>query len=221
MKYIDDLQKIFEANSNVENAYYMKKYMKNKFEFLGIKKPLRDGITKELLKRKNLPKKSELFDTIIELNSFPFREYHQFTLELMKKFVPQFDKSDIEMLEFMIISNSWWDTVDIIATRGVGGYFSKFPEMIEETTNNWMDTNYLWLQRTCLIFQLFYKEKTDKELLAKFILMKKDDNEFFIRKAIGWALRHYSRTNPKWVVEFTEKAELTGLSKREALRLIK
>lgn len=221
MKYIDDLQKIFEANSNEENAQYMKKYMKNKFEFLGIKKPLRDEISKPFLKKENLPKKSELFDTIIELNALHYREYHQFTLELMRKFVSQFDKSDIEMLEFMLISNSWWDTVDMIATRGVGGYFAKFPEMIEETTNKWMDTNYLWLQRTCIIFQLFYKEKTDTNLLAKFILMKKDDNEFFIRKAIGWALRHYSRTNPNWVIEFTEKAELTGLSKREALRLIK
>jgi len=220
-KFVLKIEELFEANRNDENAYFMKKYMKNKFEFLGIKKPLRTELSHDMLKKANLPNKSEFFDIIIELNALEYREYHQFAIEVMIKYAKDFEINDIELLEFMIITNSWWDTVDMVSTKGVGTYFLKFPEMINDITQKWMASEYLWLQRTCIIFQLSYKTKTDTGLLSRFILLKKDDKEFFIRKAIGWALREYSKTNPNWVKNFVNEVGLSGLSKREALRLIK
>ncbi|MFT6151359.1 MAG: 3-methyladenine DNA glycosylase AlkD [Flavobacteriales bacterium] len=120
----------------------------------------------------------------------------------------------------MITNKSWWDTVDLITTNLVGNYFKLFPEQIIPITKIWMESDNIWLQRTCLIFQLKYKEEIDTDLLTDYILQLKDTKEFFINKAIGWILREYTRTNPEWVIDFVNKHELSNLSKREALKLI-
>ena len=127
---------------------------------------------------------------------------------------------DIELFELMITNKSWWDTVDLIATNLVGAYFKLFPEQIIPVTKKWMNSDNMWLQRTCLIFQLKYKEEIDTDLLTDYILQLKDTKEFFINKAIGWILREYTRKNPEWVIDFVNKYELSNLSKREALKLI-
>jgi len=127
---------------------------------------------------------------------------------------------DIELFELMITNKSWWDTVDLITTNLVGNYFKLFPEQIIPITKIWIESDNIWLQRTCLIFQLKYKEEIDTDLLTDYILQLKDTKEFFINKAIGWILREYTRTNPEWVIDFVNKYELSNLSKREALKLI-
>jgi 3-methyladenine DNA glycosylase AlkD len=79
----------------------------------------------------------------------------------------------------------------------------------------------MWLQRTCLLFQLKYRKHTDVDLLVGFIMLLRNSKEFFIRKAIGWSLREYSKTNPEFVISFVEKNQLSGLSEREALKWMK
>ena len=131
------------------------------------------------------------------------------------------DENPIEFIEFMIVNKPWWDTVDWVASHHAGTYFKMFPHLIREKTGAWMNSENIWLQRSALLFQLKYKRHTDEKLLFDYILKLKDSKEFFIRKAIGWALREYSKTAPESVVHFVETTELSGLSRREALKWLK
>jgi 3-methyladenine DNA glycosylase AlkD len=99
-------------------------------------------------------------------------------------------------------------------------YFKIFPKQRDHYVNKWIASNNIRLQRTCIIFQLLSKEKMDVEFLADVIKSLLNSKEFFINRAIGWALRDYSRTNPKWVKEFAANTDLHSLSRREALRLM-
>jgi 3-methyladenine DNA glycosylase AlkD len=129
-------------------------------------------------------------------------------------------KEIIQTFEKMLVNKSWWDSVDFINSELLGRYFKKYPEKIRPVTEGWMASNHIWLQRSCLIFQLNYKKQTDTGLLSEYILRLNDSNEFFIQKAIGWALRQYARTDAAWVKDFVEKTPLKPLSKREALKHI-
>ena len=117
----------------------------------------------------------------------------------------------------MIVNKSWWDTVDYIAANLVGNYFRIYHQQTHQTMHKWLDSGNIWLQRTTLIFQLKYKENTDVDLLTRHILALKDSKAFFIRKAIGLALKEYSKTNPDWVREFVDKTSLSG-SERHVCR---
>ena len=103
----------------------------------------------------------------------------------------------------------------------MGAYFITYTGQKDEYVRKWLKSNNIWLQRSALLFQLKYKKDLNTELLNSTIKSLLDSKEFFINKAIGWVLREYSRTNPKWVIEFVSKTDLNTLSKKEALRLIK
>ena len=123
------------------------------------------------------------------------------------------------MNEFMIINKSWWDTVDMIASHLVGTHFKRFPGLIPAYTEKWMASGNFWLQRTALLFQLKYKKETDVELMSDLIKRLAGEKEFFIRKAIGWVLREYSKTDPEIVINFVENQQLSNLSRTEALKV--
>ena len=120
----------------------------------------------------------------------------------------------------MVITNSWWDTVDYIASELSAPYFKKFPGQIKIVTGAWNRSDSFWLQRSSLLFQKNYKAALDKDLLTAYILNLASSKEFFIQKAIGWVLREHSRFDPQWVKAFVDKHQLPSLSKREALKTI-
>ncbi len=219
--YIETIETEFKKQENPENAANQKKYLKNKFEFFGLTTPQRRAIQKPFLQKEYLPSKNELKDIIIELWQKPQREFQHFALDLSYKYLKKIEKEDMALFEYMIVNKSWWDTVDGVAPKLVAGYFLKFPDQRDDYTEKWLNSGNIWLQRSTLIYQLFYKEDLDTEFLAQAIHRLTGTKEFFINKAIGWILRQYSKTNPVWVEEFVEKTELSGLSKREALRLIR
>ena len=123
-------------------------------------------------------------------------------------------------MEYCIVHKSWWDSVDHLAGYCLGPYFKLFPHQLPAVTDRWNESDNMWLQRSSIMFQKAYKKETDVALLKKYILHCKDSKEFFIRKAIGWALREYSKTDPDWVIKFVERHPLSPLSKREALKRI-
>ncbi|TAE07534.1 MAG: DNA alkylation repair protein [Bacteroidetes bacterium] len=127
-------------------------------------------------------------------------------------------KRALELVESLIITNSWWDSVDYLAPRIAGKLFSRFPEQIERYTSRWIESDNFWLQRSAIIFQLAYKTKTDSALLFAYVERRKDSKEFFIQKAIGWALRQYARSAPQAVRDFVNHTDLAPLSRREALK---
>ncbi len=221
-EFIQALETEFSKNANPKLAEEQKAYLKNKFEFFGMRTESRRLVQKPFLDKKYLPSKAEAFEIIKIIWHKPEREFHYFAQELAFLYHKNSDETDIDLFEFMVLHNSWWDTVDFIATKLVGSYFKAYPAKKKQYINKWLASNHMWLQRTALLFQLKYKDELDTHLLSSTINFLLGSKEFFINKAIGWVLREYSRTNPKWVGQFVEETpELANLSKKEALRLMK
>ena len=219
--YIKPLRKAFELIADKDMAKGQQAYMKNLFPFFGIKTDDRRTITKAHFKEKGLLDEATLHEVVKELWELPNREYQYAGQELLHFHRKTFTIHIIKCIEHCITNKSWWDTVDALNTMAAGVYFEHFPQKISSVTGRWNGSDDMWLNRSSLLFQLKYKQKTDTALLASYIETLAPSKEFFIRKAIGWILREYAKTNPDWVREFVEThGELSGLSKREALKAI-
>ena len=209
----------FKENKNEENAQAMKKYMKDKFEFLGIKSPLRKELQREFLK--GIDKKTPIDKSLVQaLWKEDAREYQYLVLDYLVKEKKKLQKEDITFLEELITTKSWWDSVDLIASHLVGEICKMYPELVYEYIFKWSIDENMWLRRTSILYQLKYKENLDIKILEKVIKANANDKEFFIRKAIGWALREYSKTNKEWVEKFINDNELSPLSIKEASKYI-
>jgi len=148
----------------------------------------------------------------------PEREMQLCAMEILLKHRKQWDNDYFVLFEEMITTKSWWDTVDFIAANLVGDYLSRNKNMIKPSVEVWMQSENIWLQRTAILFQLKYKNKTDVHLLFGLCNQLGSSKEFFIRKAIGWALREYSKTDANAVEQFVAATDLHSFSKREALK---
>jgi 3-methyladenine DNA glycosylase AlkD len=137
----------------------------------------------------------------------------------MGKFIKKFPRDAIQFLEKLLTTKSWWDSVDSIAPLA-GEMARKYPELIDETMNHWSVDDNFWLRRSAILFQLKYKQQTNEDLLYDYIVKNADSKEFFIQKAIGWALREYSKTNPESVKAFIEGNHLAPLSIREGSKYL-
>jgi 3-methyladenine DNA glycosylase AlkD len=219
-EYLQILKNTLEPHANSEEAVFMKKYMKDQFEFFGIKTPLRKELIKSLLIKKLLPSRENLLILIRELWSMPQREYQYVGMVLTEKCLARLLLSDHALFHFMITHKSWWDTVDFIAAHLVGKHLKKNPELVPILVEDWSCSGNLWLQRATLLFQLQYRQATDRELLTRLIMQYRHDQDFFMRKAIGWVLREYSKTDPSWVSHFICTHELSTLSRKEGMKWI-
>jgi 3-methyladenine DNA glycosylase AlkD len=217
--YVEGIAKIFHEKGNPENAFYQAKYMKNHFEFYGLKAKEWMALSKNYFADHGYPAIPELEEFVKLCYRYPQREMHYFAITVLEKLEKKLPVSAIDIFEFAIVNNSWWDTVDWIS-KLVGKHLALHPELQPGITDKFNQSNHLWLVRVSIIFQLFYRDKTDTKLLEKYILPYLGHKDFFIRKAIGWALRHYSKYNPEFVIEFVEQHqnEMSGLSVREAIR---
>ncbi|OGU59425.1 MAG: hypothetical protein A2X64_00735 [Ignavibacteria bacterium GWF2_33_9] len=211
---------LYSQNRNPETAVWAKKYMRDQYEFFGISSPERKVLMKVFFAENLLPDYNELQEIIEDLWNASERELQYFAMTLPEKYKRRWGMEFVELIEFMVTNKSWWDTVDFIASHLAGSYFKKFPNMIEPKTTEWMQSGNIWLQRVCIIFQLKYKKQINENLLYSFCEEMKDSKEFFIQKAIGWALREYSKTNPESVLAFVNETDLKPLSQREATRII-
>jgi len=216
--YIQPLELAFQKHADAGIAAPMKKYMKDRYNYFGIKSPLRKELYREHKLRHGLIPQAETDEIIKWCWQQPQREYQYFAMEFLGKVAKKADKDIINLYVYMIVNKSWWDTVDYIAANLVGNYLKQFPQRTKELTSQWMSSNDMWLQRTCLLFQLKYKSATDSALMHSFISKLSDSREFFIRKAIGWALREYSKTDAEFVIDYVKKYPMSGLSQREALK---
>ena len=195
--------------------------MKNRFPYLGIKTPKRKELLKDFYEENSLPEMQELKQITLDLWELPEREFQYVAIGLLRKFTKKWDENFIELFEQLIITKSWWDTVDGLASWMVGEHFKRFPYIRNKYIDRWMKSGNMWLQRTCLLFQLSYKAKTDDMLMGSVIMALNGSDEFFINKAIGWILREYSKTDAHAVINFVKNNELAPLSNREALKWLK
>lgn len=220
MRYLTLLTTAFTPAANPANAAAMKLYLRDQFEFLGIKTPERRNIIKALKAQHGLPDFTEMPALIKVLWEKPEREYQYAAIDLMQYFHKQWTPDDIHLLEYMITHKSWWDSVDGVISFVAGPWLKKFQDADAAITNQWCNSDNMWLQRAAITFQNGYKQHTNEALLYQYILQHAHAKEFFIQKAIGWALREYSKTNPESVRAFVNRHPLAPLSKREALKRI-
>lgn len=217
--YLSKIQKIFVANGNKTIAKGAKAYLLNQFEFYGIKTPLRRQLCRAFYKAHPITNHTELAKLVKECFAEPQRELHYFAIELLGYHKKLWCIKTLSLIEWMITHNSWWDSVDSTNTHVISKFFLLHPEHIETYTNKWNQSSNKWLIRMSILFQLTYKTKTDTNLLTKYIENSQLHEDFFVRKAIGWALRAYAYTNKKWVTQFVkDHPSLSNLSKREALK---
>lgn len=218
--YADALRKHFETHANPLLADRMSRYMLGQFDFFGIQAPLRKQLSASFIAANGLPDPAEFDGVVKQVWAMPQRELQYAIMEMASRKAFLYAAHQIHLFEYMILQKSWWDTVDYIAANLVGSWLRKNPARTAEITGAFMNSGNLWLQRTVLLFQLKYRKETNEALLYETIDALKTSPEFFIRKAIGWSLREFSKTNPEAVIRFVENNTLSGLSKREALKII-
>lgn len=218
--YIKPLTKAFKEAADPGNAIFQKAYMRDQFEFFGLKTDTRREITKNYFRSNKIEDYDTLEHVVKELWTLPQREYQYAAQELLEYNKKIWAEATIKLIEHCITHKSWWDTVDMLSSYGAGIYFHKFPQKTKRISSAWNSSDNIWLNRSSLLFQLKYKDKTDAELLGRYIRNLSGSKEFFIQKAIGWILREYSKTNAAWVRRFIKENKLAGLSVREGSKYL-
>ena len=205
----------YEKSADPEKALEMSPYMRNKFEFLGISAPRRRSLAKKFIKT---AREDNLinWDFIDYCWARPEREFQYLAIDYLDAVAELLKSGDLSKLKRLITTKSWWDTVDSL-DKIIGDMALNFPG-VGKTMLLWSKDENIWLRRIAIDHQLQRKEKTDTNLLREIIINNLEQKEFFINKAIGWALRDYSKTNSEWVKAFVEeyKNKLAPLSLREA-----
>ena len=218
MKLLDLITEL-EENRNELLAVSMERYMQDKFRFLGVR-----GATRTEIYKKYFPeaRKSKAIDWDFIENCWnkEEREFQYVVVYYLKAMQRFFKREDISRLKYLIVTKSWWDTVDLLA-KVVGSLVIRI-EGYEQIMLEWSKDSNIWLKRVAILYQLSLKDKVDKQILDKILVNNLGDNEFFINKAIGWALRDYSKFDPEWVREFIKKNRdnMANLSIREASKYI-
>lgn len=215
------LEDRFSNNRNDLRAVQMERYMKNKFTMYGMPMAERRSISNAFFKENNPPKDNSIIPFIELCWEQEKREFHYVGMEYAEKCKLFLDPDNFSLFEFLITNHSWWDTVDFIASHLVGKLILNNPDKFEELNSYMVSHENLWMRRTSLIYQLFYKEKTREDFLFQNCLSLINEEDFFIRKAIGWSLRQHSKLNPKSVSAFVSTHPFSPLSNREALKHIK
>jgi 3-methyladenine DNA glycosylase AlkD len=214
-----------KAAADPSRAPAMQAYMKSAMPYYGVGMPGQQVIWKTLFRRRVIPDARSWRETTLAIwRGAKFREerYGAIALTGEKAYLPWQTLDALPMYEEMIVTGAWWDYVDHIAGRRIGLLLSNHPASMSRLMRRWSRSDDMWKRRTSIICQLGFKERTDLALLYDCIEPNLDDREFFIRKAIGWALRQHARTDPKEVQRYVRAHEdqLSGLSRREALKNI-
>jgi 3-methyladenine DNA glycosylase AlkD len=220
--FVDNLQETLERHRNPAKAAPMAAYMKDKFPFLGLPRTDLQPLVKPLLKEvKPLVTTKFLHESVKLLWQLPEREYQYVALDLLYHHTAQTSAKTLAVIETCVTQKSWWDTVDSLASL-VGKLTWQYPEWTQALEAYSTHDNF-WLRRIALLYQLNYRDKTDWEKLSRYCLANAASEEFFIRKAIGWALRECAKTNPEAVREFLARHEgkFSALSVREANKHLK
>lgn len=208
------------ASANPEKAGLMAAYMKTDMPFHGVQTPEISPILRHL-KRQFVPiDRADYEQAVLAVWQMSHREEKHLAVKYARAFKKFIVVGSMPLYRQMIVEGAWWDLVDGVASWLVGGAMAVDREECEPIVREWISDPDMWLRRSSIICQLGHKTKTDVVLLDDACSANLADIEFFIRKAIGWALREYAKTDPDWVRAYVEahKNELSGLSYREATK---
>jgi 3-methyladenine DNA glycosylase AlkD len=208
------------AAGDRERAAAMARYMKTDMPFYGVPKPARAKIAREMLQRFPVETREAYESAVLALWERPHREEKYLAIDLARHHRRFIVFAGVPLYERLIVEGAWWDFVDDVAARLAGRVLLAEREPMRPVVTRWVDAGDMWLRRAAVISQLLHGEETDAAMLFDFCLRRAGEKEFFIRKAIGWALRQYARTDPDAVRRFLldHGDELSGLSVREAAK---
>ena len=212
------LTEVYPGAGDPARAVPMAAYMRHQFPYLGLPAPRQVQLNREILA--GLPKPAE--DDLRTLAALCWRmaerEYQYFAINLIRRNIGACSPGFLDTIRELVIDKSWWDTIDPLGSRVVGPLVTTYPHLVT-TMDAWSMDDNMWLARVAIIHQLGYGTATDAERLFAYCAAQAGHPDFFIRKAIGWALRQYAYTDPEGVRAFVHgHPELSALSKREALR---
>ena len=203
-----------------DKARQMAAYMKTEMPFYGVPTPDRRDIGRQL-KREFAPESAAEYRATVEtLWQLPHREEKYLAIGFAQAHAGFITFEQLDLYQKLIVEGAWWDFVDTVASGIIGKILLNDRTRMRPVLDEWIDCEDMWLRRTAIISQLEHKDQTDAEVLFDYCLRRSFEKEFFIRKAIGWGLRQYARTDPEAVTGFLieHREQLSGLSFREAAK---
>ena len=218
----DVRHRLREAGDAIKAAQ-MQAYMKSALPFHGVSSPDCRVIMRHVLATHPLPDRATWLATVLALwDDAGHREERYAALAVAKdrRYAGHRDPDVLPLYRHLVVTGAWWDLVDDVATHLVGPLLLAHPGRVRPSVAAWATNEDRWLRRTAVICQVGAKDRTDVPLLTTAVEANLDDRDFFLRKAIGWALREHARTDPAWVRAFVDvhDGQLSGLSRREALK---
>jgi 3-methyladenine DNA glycosylase AlkD len=220
VELIGAVRAALRGTAQPELAGPMQAYMKSATPYLGVRVPVMRALTRAEAKLRPFATITDLIDTVLGLwRAADYREERYAAIALLDTPAARRlrDPVLLETLRELIFTGAWWDYVDELAHR-VGDLLLGWPAEVRPALLTWTRSDDRWLRRASIICQLGTHDRVDLELLTVAIESSMGEGDFFLRKAIGWALRDYARTDPAWVRCFADTHELSPLSRREALR---
>jgi len=208
--------------ANPEKAAPMAAYMKTDMPFYGVQKPGRKEVFKGLRERFAPADAADYEASVLALWSGSHREEKYLAIDFARAFKRFITPASLPLYERLVREGAWWDFVDPVASDLVGHVLLHHRPLVSPMMEQWIHDPDFWIRRTALISQLRHKAETNSEQLFRLCIERAHEKEFFIRKAIGWALREYSKTEPQAVEEFLSRNrdQLSGLSFREGMKVI-
>ncbi|MBV7699399.1 DNA alkylation repair protein [Streptomyces sp. TRM70350] len=218
---LDRLTATYSAAADPARAAPMRAYMKDVAPFLGLTTPVRRALSRTVVEGTPRPDENDCTAVALRCWRLPEREYHYFAVDYLRRHVSRCSSRFLPVARQLVTTVSWWDTVDLIAAHVAGPLVAADPALKAEM-DAWIVDDDLWVARAALLHQLRYKDHTDTERLFSYCLRQSGHPDFFIRKAIGWCLREYAKTDPDAVRGFLarERGRFAPLSVREALKNI-
>ncbi|MFF8429976.1 DNA alkylation repair protein [Streptomyces sp. NPDC016566] len=218
---LERLTATYAAAADPGRAAVMRAYMKDVAPFLGIPTPDRRTLSRTVLAGTSRPDEADCTAIALRCWQLPEREYHYFAVDYLRRHAARCSSAFLPVARHLVTTVSWWDTVDLLAAHLVGALVAAEPALTADM-DAWITDDNLWVARTALLHQLRYKERTDTGRLFAYCLLQSGHPDFFVRKAIGWCLREYAKTDPEAVRGFLarERSRFAPLTVREALKNI-
>lgn len=217
-EFVAKLKPQLTALRNRTAAIGAQSYMKDIAPFLGVKTPERRSLVKKIARELDLPTSDELAQTARALWKLEEREFHYAAFDLIQIHIDVANKKFLEdHVEYLITHKSWWDTVDGLGSAAVSPLTDKYG--CEKLIEKWNKSDNIWLIRSAIQHQRGRKFEADNKLILRYCHEHAESTEFFIVKAIGWALRDMAKVSPREVRNFlTEHPDLGRVAVREAER---
>lgn len=217
---VRQLYQCLQAHADPERATAMARYMKDHFAFFGIPSPQRKALQTDFLRSYRKASRAQRETDLLFLWKKPERESQYAALDCLCWEARKLPEGYHQNIRYWIEQKSWWDTVDLLASRVAGNYFLQFPQWRDPVIRDWLASGNLWVERSAILHQLNYGEQTNTDWLFRSVLQFQSSKEFFHQKAMGWALRQYAKTDPDGTRQFVEKHQdkLPALTRREALK---